>query len=68
MAANVNIYVAGAVVAGALANRRRRAANLMRVPIPKACQPSRNGRDRPGIDPLCPVSRARLILPRTCEN
>jgi len=30
--ANVNIYVSGAVVAGALANRRRRAANLMRVP------------------------------------
>jgi len=26
MAANVNIYVAGDVVAGALANRRRRAA------------------------------------------
>jgi len=32
MAANVNIYVAGAVVAGALANHWRRAANLMRVP------------------------------------
>jgi len=31
MAANVNIYIAGDVVAGALANRRRRAANLMRV-------------------------------------
>jgi len=32
MAANVNIYVAGAVVSGALANRQRRAANLMRIP------------------------------------
>ena len=32
------------------------------------CQPSRNGRDRPGIDPRCPVSRARLILSRKCEN
>jgi len=32
MAANVNIYVAGDAVAGVLANRRRRAANLMRVP------------------------------------
>jgi len=32
MAANVNIYVAGTLVSGALANRRRRAANLMRVP------------------------------------
>jgi len=32
MAANVNIYVAGDVVAGALANRQRRAANLMHVP------------------------------------
>jgi len=32
MAANVNIYVAGDVVSGALANRRRRAANLIRVP------------------------------------
>jgi len=31
MAAKVNIYVAGTVVSGALANRRRRAANLMRV-------------------------------------
>jgi len=31
MAANVNIYIAGDVVAGALANRRRRAANLMRI-------------------------------------
>jgi len=31
MAANVNIYVAGDVVAGALASRRRRAENLMRV-------------------------------------
>ena len=29
-----------------------------------ACQPSRNGRDRPGIDPRCHVSRARLILSR----
>ena len=33
MAANVNIYVAGDVVAGALANCRRRAANSMHVPI-----------------------------------
>jgi len=32
MAANVNIFVASDVVAGALANRRRRAENLMRVP------------------------------------
>jgi len=32
MAAHVNIYVAGDVAAGALANRRRHAANLMRVP------------------------------------
>jgi len=32
MVENVNIYVASDVVAGALANRRRRAANLMRVP------------------------------------
>ena len=32
MATNVNIYLAGVVVAVALANRRRRAANLMRVP------------------------------------
>ena len=32
MAANLNIYVAVDVVAGALANRRRRATNLMRVP------------------------------------
>jgi len=31
MAANVNIYVAGDVVAGALGNCRRCAANLMRV-------------------------------------
>jgi len=30
------------------------------------CQPSRNGRDRPGIDPRCPVSQARLILSRKC--
>ena len=33
-----------------------------------ACQPSRNGRDCPGVDPRCPVSRARLILSRKCEN
>jgi len=32
MAANVNIYVTGDVIACALANRRRCAANLMRVP------------------------------------
>jgi len=34
MATNVNIYLAGVVVAVALANRRRRAANLMRVRVP----------------------------------
>ena len=34
----------------------------------QACQPSRNGRDRPGTDPRCPVSRARLIFSRKCEN
>jgi len=32
MTANVNIYVAGDVVVGALANPRRCAANLMHVP------------------------------------
>jgi len=32
MTANVNIYVAGDVVAGALANPRRRAANSIHVP------------------------------------
>jgi len=32
MAANANIYVAGDVVAGVLANRQRGTANLMRVP------------------------------------
>jgi len=32
MAANVNIYIAGDVVVGALAKHRRRAANLMCVP------------------------------------
>jgi len=32
MTAKVDIFVAGDVVAGALANRRIRAANLMRVP------------------------------------
>jgi len=34
MAANVNIYAAGDVVAGALANNRRRASNLMCVRCP----------------------------------
>jgi len=32
MAVNANIYVASAVVAGVLANHRRRSANLLRVP------------------------------------
>ena len=32
MTANVNIYLSGAVAAGTLANRRRRAADFLRVP------------------------------------
>jgi len=32
MAVNANIYVASAVVAGVLANRQRRSANLLRLP------------------------------------
>jgi len=32
MAANVNIYIADDVIAGTLANRWRRAANLMHFP------------------------------------
>jgi len=49
MTANVNIYLSGAVAAGTLANRRRRAADFLRVPdlLPWLQKP----RSKPSLKP-----------------